>query len=80
MIRSAPMTDTRIAVIFLGVICILCVGGAILLANNDRVLPEFIVATGGAAVGGVVGVVGGRQVGRGEVISEMRSLDDPPPQ
>ncbi|HLF27404.1 MAG TPA: hypothetical protein VJG32_13805 [Anaerolineae bacterium] len=47
----------RTVVVVLGLVILTCIAGAILLAIADRPTPEFLVAIGSAAVGGLAGLL-----------------------
>lgn len=49
-------TEQRIALVALAVIALACVIGGIVCAITDRTVPEFLVGTGGVAVGAIAGI------------------------
>ncbi len=53
------MTEKTIhtALILLGTVALLCIAGGIYLAGVGKEVPEFLVAVGGTAVGGLAGLL-----------------------
>ena len=51
------MKPATIAIIVLGAVALMIVAGAILLSLNDKEIPEALLVTLGASVGGVAGIL-----------------------
>lgn len=49
-------SEQRIALIALSIIALACIVGGIILAVQSKTIPEFLVGTGGVAVGGIAGI------------------------
>lgn len=70
---STDAGNVRLAIIFLGLLAVVCLGGGIYLVHDDKSLPDALIAIGSSAATAITLVVT-RPIGGAQ---DVRVIDEP---